>query len=61
MFTREIDAQYGFEPKCSFLIQWNKERSEYIRRIPPVFHQIFGKGNILIYDDTCDPVPPPSN
>lgn len=58
-FTREIDADYGFAPKSTFLIQWTDERSEFIRRIPPVFYEIFGKDNILIFDDTCDPVPPP--
>ncbi|GLI92069.1 hypothetical protein [Methylocystis echinoides] len=60
-FTREADADYGFVPKSTFLIQWTGERSEFIRRIPPAFYEIFGKDNILIFDDTCDPVPPPSN
>lgn len=60
-FTRESDADYGFATQSTFFIQWTGEHSEFIRRIPPVFYEIFGKDNILIYDDTCDPVPPPSD
>jgi hypothetical protein len=60
-FSRAVDEQYDFTPTSTFLIRWSGEHSEFIRRIPVVFFEVFGKDNILIYDDTCDPVPPPSD
>jgi len=57
--NREDDAEYGFEPKSTFIIQWNKERSELIRRIPELFYDVFGVENILIRDNNYDVVPPP--
>lgn len=58
-YNREDDAEFGFEPKSTFLIQWNKERSELIRLIPVIFYDIFGKDNVLIRDNNYDVVPPP--
>ena len=54
---REDDAEYGFVPKCTFLIQWNKERSELLELIPAMFYEVFGKDNILIRDNNYDIVP----
>ncbi|HEY8161302.1 MAG: hypothetical protein ACR650_04410 [Methylocystis sp.] len=58
-YNCEDDAEFGFDPKSTFLIQWNKERSELIRLIPGIFYEVFGKDNILIRDNNYDVVPPP--
>jgi hypothetical protein len=55
----EDDAEYGFDPKCTFLIEWNKERSELLELIPAIFYEAFGTDNILIRDNNYDVVPPP--
>lgn len=55
----EIDADYGFHPKANFMVQWNKNRSEFIRMIPEIFWEVFGEENLLIRDDTCDVITRP--
>lgn len=55
----EIDAEYGFRPKANFMVQWNKERSEFIQMIPEIFWEVFGEENLLIRDDTCDVITRP--
>ena len=55
----ENDAEYGFVPKCTFLIQWNKERSELLELIPAIFYEAFEKDSILVRDNNYDVVPPP--
>lgn len=57
-FNLEDDAEFGFQPKSIFLIQWNKERSELIPMIPPIFYEVFGRDKILIRDNNYDIVPP---
>ncbi|WP_442754700.1 hypothetical protein ACNHKD_17165 [Methylocystis sp. JAN1] len=55
----EDDAEYGFLPKAAFMIQWNKDRSEFIRMIPEIFWEVFGEENLLIRDDSCDVITRP--
>jgi len=57
-FNREDDAEFGFQPRTRFVIQWNKERSELLSLIPKIFYEVFGKENILIRDNNYDVVPP---
>lgn len=55
----ENDSEYGFVPKCTFLIEWDKECSELLELIPAIFYEAFGKENILVRDNNYDVVPPP--
>jgi hypothetical protein len=57
--NREADAEVGFTPQSGFMIQWNKERSELLRRIPVIFYEVFGKDKILVRDNNYDVIPPP--
>lgn len=54
----EDDVEYGFVPKCAFMIQWNKERPELVALIPKIFYEAFGE-DLLIRDNNYDVIPPP--
>jgi hypothetical protein len=52
------DLEYGFIPKCAFMIQWNNERPELVALIPKIFYETFGN-DLLIRDNNYDVIPPP--
>lgn len=57
-FEREDAAEHGFTPKSAFMIQWNKEGgSEFIRQVPRIMYEVFGRDKLLVYDDNYEVVP----
>lgn len=54
----ENDKEHGFVPQSAFMIQWNKERPEFVALMPKVFYEAFGS-DLLIRDDNFDVIPPP--
>jgi hypothetical protein len=58
-FDKEDAAEYGMEVRSTFLIEWNKERSELMQFIPKIFYEIFGNDKVLVRNNDYDVIPPP--
>ncbi len=57
--AKEDAAEYGFDARSDFMIQWNKEHSELIQLIPKIFYEVFGNDKILVRNNDYEVIPPP--